>query len=187
MEFLLSDLPEQSVLYVTLRYLAFPLTLVAAGGFAANILFPRWQDRYLQRKARAERRYEIGEDILALMNVYVSNWRRVIEMASYEEMLRKKFSRCRTQEKRESYEKAIDIAVERKEVFVQQRGETRDKLMDAISRYKLYGSESELKQMQSFASWDEQQSTKILLELPKVEEWREWEKILTEAVSARGY
>lgn len=182
-EFWLTTLEEYSVAYTVLRYLAFPILIALLGALLANILLPRWQDRYLKRKAREERRLEIGENILALMNIYVTNWRRLIEIAKYEVELGERIGAATDESERQRLEEALKAATARKQTFVADRGKTRDALMDAISRYRMYCSEDARVLAREFVAWDEAQSTKSLLELPQIGEWRAWEDRFGELVS----
>lgn len=177
-----AKLDEFSVGYTVLRYLAFPTLIAIVGAILANILLPRWQDRYLKRKAREERRLAIGENILALMNIYVTNWRRLIDIAKYEVELHDRLAKAAEGEKK-GIEEALQSALARKQTFVTDRGRTRDGLMDAISRYKMYCPVDSRTLCSEFVVWDEAQSTKGLLELPPIAEWRVWENRFGDIIS----
>lgn len=177
-----AKLDEFSVGYTLLRYLAFPTLIAIVGSLLANIFLPRWQDRYLKRKAREERRLALGEDILALMNIYVTNWRRLIEISQYIVKRETELSAV-NRDDRESIEAAIKMAAERKAGFVAERGKTRDALMNAISRYRMYCDTKATELCNSFMNWDEAQSSKKLAELPGISEWRKWERCFSDLVS----
>lgn len=157
--------------YTILRYLLFPMLLLLVGGITAHILYPRWQDSFLRRKALTERRSALGEDIVALMNAYVVSWRRLIEAASFGSQT--------------DALSAAEQAAQEKQIttLAGKRSDARDALMAALSRFQLYCRAADRSEIDAFITWDESQSQKRLNELPDIKEWRKWEDQLRARVS----
>ncbi len=164
---------EQGFAYTLFRYLIFPLVLLLVGGLTAHILYPRWQDSYLRRKALTERRSALGEDIVALMNGYVVCWRRLLEAASF-------LSQSHTDEVPDA---ALQDQQDKVQGFAAKRSDARDALMSALSRFMLYCDRADRTEIDAFITWDESQSNKRLAELPDIKEWRQWEDRLRARVS----
>ncbi len=170
-DFLAAFADDSGGAYTILRYLLFPLVLLLVGGVTAHILYPRWQDSFLRRKALTERRSALGEDIVALMNAYVVSWRRLIEAAAY----------LAATDKAEPDDKAAQEDQIR--TLAAKRSTARDALMAALSRFMLYCRSADRTQIDAFIAWDESQSQKRLEQLPDIKEWREWEDRLRARVS----
>lgn len=174
--FLTAFSDDGSFVYSVVRYLVFPLVLLLVGGVTAHILYPRWQDSFLRRKATTERRSMLGEDIVALMNAYVVSWRRLIESASF--LAAQPDEPATPTQETERQQKQDQV-----QSFAEKRSEARDLLMSALSRFMLYCRKSDRDQIESFMTWDESQSKKRLNELPDIKEWREWEDDIRATIS----
>lgn len=174
---------DETLLYTILRYLIFPVVLLVIGGVAANILYPRWQDRYIRRKYLNERKFEIGENILSLMNNYMTMWRRLINISIYEKETITSLNRSRSDKKKAILRAKLEDVSSRKMEIVKSRSNSRDSLMDAICRIKIYIDSDNQIVLDDFTRWDAAQSTKTLDELPDVAEWQSWEERIRLTIS----
>ncbi len=171
--FLAAFADDTGFVYAFVRYLIFPLVLLLVGGITAHILYPRWQDSYLRRKALTERRSALGEDIVALMNGYVVSWRRLIEAAAF----------LAETPKDDASDDELEDLHDRVQALAAKRSEARDDLMAALSRFMLYCGRTDRAEINTFMTWDESQSNKRLEELPNIKEWRQWEDRLRARIS----
>lgn len=157
---------EHSPLYIALNEWAPVFFTVVIGGLFAVIIFPRWQDRYLNRKTIYDNRVKISEKASELLNSYTTIWRRLIEISHYE---------------KKAHELGGDLASvrQRKEEYVRRRTEIHDDLMACLARAKIYVTEEQQRDISEFVRWAESLSTLTLEELPDIVEWREWEDRLS--------
>lgn len=174
---------DETVAYAVFRYFLAPFLLLIVGGTAANILYPRWQDAYLRRKSAAERRGKLGEDVVALMNQYVVNWRRLIDCANYANDCLNEISRSEDVSSQTELQNELEFRQKRTAEAAKSRNETRDGLMSSLTRFSLYCSKNDRAVIKEFLLWDEAQAKKTLDELPKIQEWWEWEEKLATVVS----
>lgn len=173
---------DETLIYTIMRYLLFPAIILVIGGIAANILYPRWQDKYLRQKSLNARKFEIGENIFSLVNIYVTTWRRLIEVSSYEKDTYKALNRSRSEERKNELNVKLEDASIRKMEFVKDRGVHRDALMDAVCRFKIYVDIEAQTILDDFVRWDSAQSTKTLEELD-IDKWHAWEDRLRSTIS----
>ncbi len=175
----LSDLSTQtSLAYISLRFLVFPSVLVIVGGFVANVIYPRVQDRYLRKKAFTERKSLIAEDIAAEMNTYITSWRRLVDTANYAHQRQNELLEESDGNLSPSAEAELDACAERMATFAESRNVCRDKLHSSLSRCRLYCDENEQSIIEDYLRWDEAQVTKSLEDLPTLKDWRLWERKL---------
>jgi type II secretory pathway pseudopilin PulG len=115
------DLKEFSPLAIILAQWVPVVTTIVLGGLFAAIIFPRWQNSYLERKTLLERRQRLVEEAAELLNSYTNVWRRLIEISKYEIKL--------INDKRDT-----STALETKKQYVAKRSEIHDRLMACLSR-----------------------------------------------------
>ena len=162
-DWLYLELNEFSVITIILVEWVPVLLTIIVGGLFATILFPRLQDRYLEKKLGEERRQKILEEVAELLRVYTTAWRRLIEISSHELTLTKE---GRDTSHLQKYKARI----------VQQRTDTHDKLMSCLAKANLVLPKEQRAEISQFVDWAESTSTLTLDELPNVEEWRNWEE-----------
>lgn len=184
MDWLFYEIEESSVLYLSIKHWIPPLITIIIGGLFASILYPRWQDRFLKRKAREERRLQLSEEILAKITVYIDYWRRVMQLAEHEVNFRSMQQSEKSSKKKRQYSSKIEEIEKAKLEAVSNRRSIRDELMERLNRYKVYCTKQELSSIQEFIIWDEAQSIKTLDELPSIKEWREWESRVQNILSS---
>lgn len=150
-----SALEEGSIAYIVLRNWLPGLLTVVAGGFMASIIFPKLQKNALRVTKIEEKKVAIAEEVVQCFNRYIVSWRRLIQISELEAQ------RTLTGEE-----------ADRKTSFVLERNERRDKLFDKLNLCQLYFCEGVCKQVSLFFEWDELQSSKSLVDLPEIHEWR---------------
>jgi hypothetical protein len=146
-----------------------PLLMVLGGAVVANLLVPRWQQGFLRRRSFEERRHRIGEEIAAAFDDYISAWRRLIGFARY----------MQGQDAPEAEDEAKLFA------YAERRNAARDRLVSALTQYRLYGSDAENTLIDSFLGWDEAQGTKVVADLPELAEWRAHQNRILAAIARR--
>ena len=161
----LQPLDDTSTAFLMIRHWGPSIITIVVGGICASILFPRWQAQYNRAKALGERKVALLEDIAVQFTLYIAAWRRLISIA--------KLERDRDLTERE---------MTRKDQFVQQRGETRDELLQALAKAKIYFSRQSRHQIDDFVLWDQMLGSKTLEELPPIEEWRIWEERISKCL-----
>lgn len=157
-----TGLEEFSPLAIILTGWAPILISVIIGGLFASIIFPRWQDRHIVRKAFVERRQAIIEEVAELLNAYTNIWRRLIQISIHETDLI-------------ASDADTSAVVEKKMQFVARRTEVHDELMACLSRVKIYVNPKQRDEIKEFVAWAESMSTLRLDELPEISAWRDWE------------
>lgn len=157
------ELSEHSPIAIVFAEWVPVMITITLGGLFATVIFPRWQDRYLSKKIRSERKIKITEEISELLNAYTNVWRRLIEISRYEKNLIE-------------HEHDTKDVTKMKTQFVEQRSDIHDRLMGCLSRAKVFVSASQRREISKFIQWTESTSTLTLDELPEISEWRTWEE-----------
>lgn len=152
-------LDENSFLYLVLRYWVPSLLSIIAGGLFASVLIPRWQARWSKNRAQEDRRVELYETIAEHFSLYITAWRRLIEIATLE-----------------ATRPLSEQEAERKQAIVAHRTEERDELLRAFSKSSLFFSAESDARIEAFLEWDECNGAKRLDELPEIDEWKRREK-----------
>lgn len=147
-----------------------PLISILVGGFLANWLFPKWQNRAAEAKSFNDRRFALMEEIADSFPAYVNSWRRLIQISMHEES-----------------NGLSEAETERKISFVTQRNAARDGLYSALSRGRVYFSTETWGMISSFKTWDSMQGDKRLADLPEIEEWLEWEDRIMDHLTSREF
>lgn len=182
-DFLTIRFDESSVGYILLRFWGPALLTIVLGGLFASIIFPRWQDRYIRRKSFEERRLSLREALLVSLDAYITEWRRLIQCAEYEEGLRSDCSgEGLSARERADLEARLDAAHGNTADRARSRSTARDELMRTIALYRGYCDPATGRHLSVFAEWDEAQSRKRLNELPPIAEWRDRESDIRERV-----
>lgn len=176
------EISDATLVGAALKNLVFPTILIVIGGILANHFYPRWQARQSRINAQDARRYELYEDILAQMSLYITNWRRLIEIAEFEVELRREEGSDTSQGDQKVLANRIQELKSRKEQIVLHRGDARDRMLDSIARLKIYASHEACDVLDDFCSWDEEQSKKRLNDLPSISSWRDWESRVIAAI-----
>ncbi len=149
---------ENSILYLVARFWLPPIMAVIIGGFAAAVVFPRLQTKYLNKRQRDGRRLELQEDILANLNKYAIAWRRLSQLSTY---------LCENNIETDFYES-------RKREFAADRNKIKDDLFSDIARFRIYAVGAQSQVLEEFVSWDESVADAELENLPHYDEWRAW-------------
>ena len=108
-----------------------------------------------------EKKVEIAEKVVQYFGRYIMAWRRLIQISALE--------RART---------LSDDEKNRKKEFVEDRKEMRDLLNDQLRLCQLYYCSSTCLEIEKFVSWDDEQTTKRLEDLPGIEKWSEYEDLI---------
>jgi hypothetical protein len=163
---------QSDLLKDLVQLLLYPVLTVSVGAIIANVLLPRWQSSFLREKKRRDRLADVGEEIVANLNLYVTYWLRLIAISTF-------IFENQDHEDKAELQKALD----RKENFIEQRNICRDRLLENISRFALYNdNESSVQELEDFVNWDRSLAVLTLAELPDETEWRTREAGVNRAV-----
>jgi len=134
-----------------------PLISVGVGGILVAYFAPRLQKRFERTKLYDRRKMELSEEIVDSFTLYVSGWRRLINVLNLQ----------KTRD-------LSEVEAARKAGYIVQRDSARDKLIANLHLISLYASPAFRSVADEFNSWDTAQASKRLEELPPVEEWEHW-------------
>lgn len=156
-------LDPNSVGYLLLSNWGPPIVTIFVGGAFASLLVPRWQARWNRDRATEERRIALYEAISEHFSMYVTAWRRLLQIARLE---------------RERNLSELERA--RKEDYLRSRTDARDSLICEFAKARIYFSRNSGDAIAKFVHWDEKNGSKNFGDLPDIEEWREWEDLIVE-------
>ena len=150
---------------VIVQYLIPPL-ITAALGVASGLHIARTGDLSAERRLYLTSRVNQAEIVATSFDQYIENWRRLIQIATYE--------------KQKGH--LDENGVKRKNRYVTDRDNSRDKLFGALGAMELYFSPQTLKKAAEFRIWDDAQAIKRLEDLPPLTDWRERKATVISAI-----
>lgn len=130
-----------------------PTLLAGAISFLAAWIFKSLESSRYYKDKRIER----ADLTISYLSDYIENWRKLISIST----LRKQRKLTETEKKR----------LER---YILKRDEAKQSLTSSINTLTLYFNKKVVLEVRKFRSWDSQQSTKRLDDLPPIQEWEKW-------------
>ncbi len=134
---------------------------VIAGGIAASILFPRWQEQFNRRKNFAERRLQLLKEETDAFSRYLIDRKRLMYISAFDEA-----------------ELSQDQMAMKQGFFSPRKRDSR-KSCGPTSRKRISFRRSTYNQVKRFLDWDTQLTVAQLSEPPPIEEWWNWHDTLT--------
>ena len=144
-----------------------PALITGVFGLALGLSVTLFEAQVSDNRFFLEKQAATADRVAQEFSKYVENWRRIMEL-----------------KKHVSGEKRNPSAeeLEQLKTYVVDRNAARDRLFSALDALHLYfKNETSIRAMQ-FRSWDEQQSTKTVADLPAISEWQARERALLSAM-----
>jgi len=156
---------QKTIWLIVVQYWIPPL-ITGLLGFGIGLHMAQRADVSTKERLYLECRVKQAEAVAIHFDQYIENWRRLIQIATYE-----KGKGGLDEDDRK-----------RKNGYVVARNDNRDKLFGAMGALDLYFGPTVLQNVTEFRTWADAQTIKPLEQLPSLNEWRKHKSAVISAI-----